>query len=63
MRGISRTSLAEVEERLTPLTLSPETAMSLGEELFSVAGVLASSGTETDPAAENEIFCARFCSA
>jgi F-type H+-transporting ATPase subunit delta len=41
MRGISRTSLAEVEERLAPLTASPETAMSLGEELFSVAGVLA----------------------
>jgi F-type H+-transporting ATPase subunit delta len=41
MRGISRTSLAEVEERLAPLTASPATAMSLGEELFSVAGVLA----------------------
>jgi F-type H+-transporting ATPase subunit delta len=41
MRGMSRTSLAEVEERLAPLTESSEAAISLGDELFSVAGVLA----------------------
>jgi F-type H+-transporting ATPase subunit delta len=41
MRGMSRTSLAEVEERLAPLTASSQTAISLGDELFSVAGVLA----------------------
>jgi F-type H+-transporting ATPase subunit delta len=41
MRGISRTSLAEVEERLGPLTESSQAATALGDELFSVAGVLA----------------------
>jgi F-type H+-transporting ATPase subunit delta len=41
MRGMSRTSLAEVEERLAPLTGSAQAAISLGDELFSVAGVLA----------------------
>jgi F-type H+-transporting ATPase subunit delta len=41
MRGISRTSLAEVEERLGPLTASSQTATMVGDELFSVAGVLA----------------------
>jgi len=41
MRGMSRTSLAEVEERLAPLTVSSGAAASLGDELFSVAGVLA----------------------
>src|ERR1700729_3503459 len=41
MRGISRASLAEVEERLAPLTASAQAATTLGDELFSVAGVLA----------------------
>jgi F-type H+-transporting ATPase subunit delta len=41
MRGMSRTSLAEVEERLAPLTASAQAATSLGDELFSVAGLLA----------------------
>jgi F-type H+-transporting ATPase subunit delta len=41
MRGISRASLAEVEERLAPLTASPQAATALGDELFAVAGVLA----------------------
>ena len=42
MRGISRASLAEVEQRLEPLTADPATAAVLGNELFAVAGVLAS---------------------
>jgi F-type H+-transporting ATPase subunit delta len=42
MRGISRASLAELEERLAPLTASAATAVSLGNELFTVAGLLAS---------------------
>jgi len=42
MRGISRASLAELEERLVPLTESAETAVALGNELFTVAGLLAS---------------------
>jgi F-type H+-transporting ATPase subunit delta len=42
MRGISRASLAEVEERLEPLTASPQAASALGDELFAVAGLLAS---------------------
>jgi F-type H+-transporting ATPase subunit delta len=42
MRGISRASLAEVKERLEPLTGSADAAMMLGDELFSIAGVLAS---------------------
>lgn len=41
MRGISRASLAEVEERLEPLTTSAQGATALGDELFSVAGLLA----------------------
>lgn len=41
MRGISRASLAEVEERLAPLTASAQAATTLGDELFSVAGLLA----------------------
>jgi F-type H+-transporting ATPase subunit delta len=41
MRGISRASIAEVEERLEPLTGDPATAADLGNELFAVAGVLA----------------------
>jgi F-type H+-transporting ATPase subunit delta len=41
MRGMSRTSLAEVEERLAPLTASSLAASELGNELFGVAGVLA----------------------
>jgi F-type H+-transporting ATPase subunit delta len=40
MRGISRASLAEVEERLEPLTAAPEQANALGNELFAVAGLL-----------------------
>ena len=42
MRGISRASLAEVEARLEPLTADPAAAAGLGNELFAVAGVLAS---------------------
>ncbi|HUB43008.1 MAG TPA: F0F1 ATP synthase subunit delta [Streptosporangiaceae bacterium] len=42
MRGISRASLAELEERLAPLTASAEPAAALGNELFTVAGLLAS---------------------
>jgi F-type H+-transporting ATPase subunit delta len=41
MRGVSRASLAEIEERLEPLTASPAAAATLGDELFSVAGLLA----------------------
>ena len=42
MRGISRASLIEVTERLEPLTADASAATALGDELFSVAGVLAS---------------------
>ncbi len=42
MRGISRASIAEVEARLEPLTGAPAAAADLGNELFAVAGVLAS---------------------
>jgi len=42
MRGISRASLAELEERLAPLTATAATAVPLGNELFTVAGLLAS---------------------
>lgn len=42
MRGISRASLAELEERLEPVTASSQAAAALGDELFGVAGVLAS---------------------
>lgn len=42
MRGISRASLAEVEDRLEGLTDSPRAASALGQELFAVAGLLAS---------------------
>ena len=42
MRGVSRASLAEVEERLEPLTADPQVATALGDELFAVAGLLAS---------------------
>jgi F-type H+-transporting ATPase subunit delta len=42
MRGISRASLAELEEQLAPLTASAENAATLGNELFTVAGLLAS---------------------
>jgi F-type H+-transporting ATPase subunit delta len=41
MRGISRASLAEVEQRLEPLTTDAQAATQLGDELFSVAGLLA----------------------
>lgn len=41
MRGMSRASLAEVEERLEPLTTSPQAAAELGDELFAIAGLLA----------------------
>jgi F-type H+-transporting ATPase subunit delta len=41
MRGISRASLAEVEERLEPLTASSQAAAELGDELYSVARLLA----------------------
>ncbi len=41
MRGISRASLAELEERLAPLTGSGPTAAALGNELFTVAALLA----------------------
>ncbi len=42
MRGVSRASLAEVEERLEPLTTSTEVSAALADELFAVAGLLAS---------------------
>jgi len=42
MRGISRATLAGLEERLAPLTSSAQAASSLGNELLSVAGLLAS---------------------
>jgi F-type H+-transporting ATPase subunit delta len=42
MRGISRATLAGLEERLGPLTTSAAAATSLGNELLSVAGLLAS---------------------
>jgi len=41
VRGISRASLAEVEARLEPLTGDPAAAEQLGNELFAVAGLLA----------------------
>jgi F-type H+-transporting ATPase subunit delta len=41
MRGISRASLAELEERLALMTASVATAVQLGNELFTVAGLLA----------------------
>jgi F-type H+-transporting ATPase subunit delta len=41
MRGVSRASLAELEEQLEPLTASSQTAATLGDELFAVAGLLA----------------------
>jgi F-type H+-transporting ATPase subunit delta len=42
MRGISRASIAAVEEQLEPLTTAPGQAIALGNELFAVAGLLAS---------------------
>ncbi len=42
MRGISRASLAELEERLASLRLGGQAALGLGNELFAVAGLLAS---------------------
>jgi F-type H+-transporting ATPase subunit delta len=42
MRGISRASLAEAEQHLEPLTGDPDAADELGNQLFAVAGVLAS---------------------
>jgi F-type H+-transporting ATPase subunit delta len=41
MRGVSRASLVEVEERLEPLTADPQVAAALADELFAVAGLLA----------------------
>jgi F-type H+-transporting ATPase subunit delta len=41
MRGMSRTSIAEVEERLEPLVGDARAASELGNELFAAAGVLA----------------------
>jgi F-type H+-transporting ATPase subunit delta len=41
MRGVSRASLAEVEEQLEPLTASSQAAATLSDELFGVAGLLA----------------------
>jgi F-type H+-transporting ATPase subunit delta len=58
MRGISRASLAEVEDRLEPLTTSAARATELGDELFGVAGLLASQGVLrralTDPSRSAE---------
>jgi F-type H+-transporting ATPase subunit delta len=42
MRGLSRASLAEVEQRLEPLTADPAASAELGNDLFAVAGLLAS---------------------
>jgi len=41
MRGVSRASLAEVEDRLEPLTTDATVAERLGDELFALAGLLA----------------------
>ena len=41
MRGVSRASLAEVEERLEPLTTDPQMAGTVADELFAVARLLA----------------------
>jgi F-type H+-transporting ATPase subunit delta len=41
MRGVSRASLAEVEDQLEPLTADRRLADALGDELFAVAGLLA----------------------
>jgi len=41
MRGVSRASLAEVEEQLEPLTASSEVTARLADELFALAGLLA----------------------
>jgi len=41
MRGVSRATLAEVEEQLEPLTASSAAAATLSDELFGVAGILA----------------------
>jgi F-type H+-transporting ATPase subunit delta len=41
MRGVSRASLAEVEERLEPLTVSAQVSAAVADELFAVAGLLA----------------------
>jgi F-type H+-transporting ATPase subunit delta len=41
MRGVSRASLAEVEERLEPLTADPRVAATVADELFGVARLLA----------------------
>jgi F-type H+-transporting ATPase subunit delta len=41
MRGMSRASLAEVEDRLEPLTASPQASAALADELFAVAALLA----------------------
>ncbi len=40
MRGISRASLAELQQRLTALTAPPADAAALGDQLFAVAGLL-----------------------
>ncbi len=40
MRGVSRASLAQAQERLEPLTAEPADAERLGNELFAVAGLL-----------------------
>jgi F-type H+-transporting ATPase subunit delta len=40
MRGVSRASLAEAEERLEPLITTQPNAARLGDELFAVAGLL-----------------------
>jgi F-type H+-transporting ATPase subunit delta len=40
MRGISRASLAEAQQRLTALTAPPADAAALGDELFAVVGLL-----------------------
>ncbi|HSR83903.1 MAG TPA: F0F1 ATP synthase subunit delta [Streptosporangiaceae bacterium] len=41
MRGVSRASLAEVEEQLEPLTADSQVAATVADELFGVAGLLA----------------------
>jgi F-type H+-transporting ATPase subunit delta len=42
MRGVSRASLAEAEERLEPLITPRRDAARLGDELFAVAGLISS---------------------
>jgi F-type H+-transporting ATPase subunit delta len=58
MRGISRASLAEVEQRLQPLVSTADAATALGDELYAIAGLLATQPALrralTDPSRSSE---------